>query len=284
MAQEMPNLEQLWFTDLLIPAWDGHQGTTKGWLGGALGRLKVVICEGVKDSLKVSEAFGLVQLASVNQGSEIQHLEIMPYHEDPKGATILGQYHEWMGLVGFLSRGTFPPEEPNSFDNLRTLRLKRMLMDGAASEPLLRNAIDNGKLRNIDINFPRATIVDVEGPASCERIEEFSWLRGAESIHCISLSNFRFRRYPQNDEDLPLPSFLASFPNLETLEIGSEYYDDAELGSVIVAIMKVTKLKRIYQNTIKGTNLDILKAAAKQLDIELVWGERPREWPVPIDE
>ena len=215
----------------------------------------------------------------------MRHIEVMPFHEDRSGATLLGQEQTWMSLVAFLSRGEWQAEhQSNSFDNLRSLRLKRAVMDGAASEPLLRKAIDNDKLRSIDINFRRPGINDTEGPASCQRIAEFSWLRGAKSIRCIGLSNFRFRKYPETDDDLPLPSFLASFPNLETLEIGSEYYDDAELCSVIFAIMRATKLRKIYQTTIKGANLDTLRTAAKEFGVELVWGEREREWPVPLDD
>lgn len=282
--KSMPHLEQLWFENIRAPDWDEYNESSKELLSETLGRLKVVICGDAAGSLTASQAFALVQLASISQGANIQHLELASYHEDPSGVTLLGQCHEWGGVVSLISQSSFPPEAPNSLDNLRDLRLRQMVMDGAASEPLLRNAIDKNKLRSIDINFRRPRMADHEGPASCERIAEFSWLRGAESIRCIGLSNFRFRRYPTTDEDLPLPSFLASFPNLETLEIGSEYYDDAELGSVIVAIMKATKLKRIYQRTVKGANLDCLRAAAKQLGVELIWGERPREWPVPIDD
>ena len=284
VIKSMPNLEQLWFEDILPLRWNEDDDADKKPFTEALRKLKVVICDDVTGSLTPSQVLTLIQLASRNQGANIQYLELGPYHEDPSGVTILGRYHDWMDSFDFLGQGISTPGLPNSFDNLRDLRLRHMVMDGAASEPALRNAIDSDKLRSIDINFRRPSMTDHEGPASCQRIQEFSWLQGAKSIRCIGLSNFRFRRYPETDEDLPLPSFLASFPNLETVEIGSEYYEDAELGSVIVAIMKATKLKTIYQHTIKGANLDILRKAAKQFGVELIWGERPREWPVPIDD
>jgi F-box/TPR repeat protein Pof3 len=81
---------------------------------------------------------------------------------------------------------------------------------------------------------------------------------------------------------MPLPAFLASLPNLETLDINSEQYDGAELSSVITEIIRVTKLKTIYQATVKGTNLDKLNRFANSVGVDIIWGERPLVWPVPF--
>ena len=55
-----------------------------------------------------------------------------------------------------------------------------------------------------------------------------------------------------------------------------------EFCSVIEAIMKVTKLKTIYQSQVKGALMDKLIASGKSRGVEVVWGERPREWPVVL--
>jgi hypothetical protein len=89
--------------------------------------------------------------------------------------------------------------------------------------------------------------------------------------------------YPTSDDDLPLPKFLASFPNLETVELNTEYYEDAELVTVIHAIMKETRLKKIYQSCVHGVLLDQLRDLAESRGTEIVWGERPRQWPVALE-
>ncbi|KAJ3472033.1 hypothetical protein NLG97_g11347 [Lecanicillium saksenae] len=99
----------------------------------------------------------------------------------------------------------------------------------------------------------------------------------------MSLSQFRFRPFPRTPEDLPLPTFLATFPKLETLEIRSDHYDEAEICSVISAIIKETKtIKLIYQNQVRGALMDKLKVAAAKHGVQIVFGERPREWPVQV--
>jgi hypothetical protein len=79
-----------------------------------------------------------------------------------------------------------------------------------------------------------------------------------------------------------LPGFLASFPNLEVLEINSSHYDQREFCIMIEAILKVTHLQRIYQKTVLGDWRDKLIEATRKQGVELIWGDRPREWPLAI--
>lgn len=171
---------------------------------------------------------------------------------------------------------------PNTFDSLESLRLKNIVLDAIVAQEMLRSPISSSRFHNLDVAFPQASLNETEGVASCQRLEQFEWLRGESSIRSIGLSNFRFRRYPKNATEYPLPNFLASLPNLETLEINSEHYDDAELCVAIVEILQVTHLKTLYQSTIKGMNLDKLRVFAEKAGVKLIWGERPLVWPVPL--
>lgn len=172
----------------------------------------------------------------------------------------------------------------NIYGSMRSLRLARDLITPLKLQQVVHDSIMGNKLHTLDLVFPLEPLGVPPGHTSAQHLKEHEWLRGASSIRCLGVSEFRFRSYPKNDDDLPLPSFLASFPNLETLEINSGHYEPLELCSVIEAIIKVTKLKRIYQTSVQGVCLDQLRALASKADVELVWGERPRHWPVEIEE
>ncbi|KAH0600918.1 hypothetical protein MHUMG1_01918 [Metarhizium humberi] len=125
---------------------------------------------------------------------------------------------------------------------------------------------------------------DRVGDRSITHLKGYEWLRGAASITSMGCYRFRFRSYPRNDDDLPLPQFLASFPNLETLSIFSENYEEAEFAGVVAAILKVTTLKTIYTTSVKGAVMDQLRTVAESQGVKLIWGHQPQAWPVPLDE
>ncbi|KAF4125681.1 F-box/TPR repeat protein Pof3 [Geosmithia morbida] len=282
----MPNLEQLWFSNLFPFADYGIEGerTIKETFNEVWKGMKAVIVNGHREILDLDQAFGFNSLVSINRGENIRYIELVPYFDDPRGTVLLDRNRHSMELNDGSDRimqGDLGL--PNHFSNLEALRIKQTVMDGTALQPILRPALDNNRLRELDINFRRPHFNEPEGPSSCQHLKDYEWLRGARSIRSMRVSNFRFTRYPRSDDQLPLPGFLASFPNLEILEIGSEYYEDAEMCSVVVAVMKVTKLKRIYQSTIRGAPLDSLKTAAKEYGVQLVFGDRPREWPVVFE-
>lgn len=289
MPMTMPKLEQLWFSNLFPFADYGNEGerAIKETFNRLWGQLKVVIVDGQRDFLDLDQAFGFNSLVSINRGDGMRHIELMPNFDHPLGTPLLDQNRHSTDLGRRASQAHVNGDElgqPNTFLNLETLRVRQIVMDGTALQPILRGSLGNNTLRHLDINFRRPHLNETEGPASCQHIEGLSWLRGSPSILSLRVSNFRFTRYPRTDEELPLPGFLATFPNLAVLEVGSEYYDDGELCSVIIAIMKATNLKKLYQNTIKGAALDSLRAAAREFGVQLVWGQQARDWPVPIED
>lgn len=172
----------------------------------------------------------------------------------------------------------------NDYNSLRCLRMKGTVLSPYMTSRSLGNPLDGpNSLRTFDIMFPLDSFDRPIGEMSDGHLKDYHWLRGASSITCMGVFNFRFKSYPRNDDDLPLPAFLASFPNLEILEISSEHYEDIEFCSVVEAILKVTHLKSIYQDRVTGAIMDKLRALTEGYGVRLIWGERPRPWPMPVE-
>jgi F-box/TPR repeat protein Pof3 len=234
--------------------------------------LKVIVIHGSANIDPVT-AEGIRRLTSIRRGCDLEHIDL----------DFWWKYGDAFGPVSSHAVST-PELNNNNYENIRSLRLTQNLIAPERLRHFLHDAMSGQKLHTLDIFFPLEQFGTPFGQNSSQHLQSYAWLRGATSIRCLGVSEFRFREYPKNDDDLPLPSFLASFPNLETLEINSSHYEGIEFCTVVEAIVKVTKLKKIYQNTIKGVYMDKLKEVAKKSGVELVWGERPRPWPFVIDE
>lgn len=282
--RQLPNLQQLTIDAVHINSNVRHRNVDevyKTWT-----QLKVLIIAG--SGINIDRVMALSQLVSIGQGNGLQHLDVRAQntHQDPPGASILGQplsLNDWVGFFSSSNRGS---GTPNTYANLRSLSLGDFVLDPVASEEMFRIPIADGKLHTFDIEFPRPELraAGPQGAESCIYISQFQWLRGSKSIRSLGIFNFDFQRHPRDDDELPLPSFVASFPNLETLEITSEYYEEIDLYFLIIEIIKKTTLKKIYQKSITGANLDRLKVVARSSGVELTWGQRPRKWPVPIED
>lgn len=224
------------------------------------------------------------KLASIRQGDTLQYVDFdfrWKYDEQgPLGlrmlSNMLNQEPAPMGQGGF--------DQGNQYKNLHSLRLTRAFIPPPQLQAVLSDAIEARKLHTLDLVFPLEPFGTPQGSISGEHIRKLEWLRGAESIRCMGIFEFRFRSYPKNDDDLPLPSFLATFPNLEVIELNSAHYEGPEFATVIEAILKVTHLRKIYQTTVQGTALDQLRGLAAKHNVELVSGERSRQWPLQIEE
>ncbi|CCE29624.1 uncharacterized protein CPUR_03471 [Claviceps purpurea 20.1] len=142
------------------------------------------------------------------------------------------------------------------FRNLRSFRSHNSCIPSEDARSLLSNSIKTKTLTSFDIVFPEPE----DWPPNVRRLKDsnirhlgdYEWLRGTRSIQTLGCYRFHFGLDAENDEDLPLPQFLASFPNLRTLSIDSMYYKQDEFASVVVAIMKRTHLKTIYTTSVKG--------------------------------
>ncbi|KAI8725091.1 F-box domain-containing protein [Fusarium sp. LHS14.1] len=279
IAAGSPRIRQLWLGDVQL---SGHQPEdTK--LDKLWPNINVVIIHGSTD--KDPETAQTIQkLASIRQGDTLQYVDFdfrWKYDEQgPLGlrmlSNMLNQQPATMGSDEF--------NYGNQYENLHSLRLARALIPPSNLQAVLSDAIAAHKLHTLDLVFPLEPFGTPQGSISVEYLGKHEWLRGAESIKCLGIFEFRFRSYPKNDDDLPLPSFLATFPNLEVIEINSAHYEGPEFCTVIEAILKVTHLRKIYQTTVQGIALDQLRGLAAKYNVELVWGERARLWPLQIEE
>lgn len=276
----MPNIEQLCLVRGIPAAFMTESGPqmVSPWAG-----LKVLVALGIGIG-NWMQMLSLIHLVCTSRGDSFRHLEITcPHiHVDTRGTTWLDPHHSSSAIPDTILpfNGGIPS---NTFKNMECFRVRNLVLDTEGCRRLMRESLAGRKLHSFDIVFDQPPLSESPEGITCKmRLEEFAWLRGTTAIRSIGVFNFRFKKYPRGEEDLPLPAYLASFPNLEILDINSEHYDDAEFSSVITEIIKVTKLKKIYQATVKGTNLDKLRLVAKKANVELIWGERPFVWPVPI--
>ncbi|KAG6151197.1 hypothetical protein E4U11_007973 [Claviceps purpurea] len=178
----------------------------------------------------------------------------------------------------------------SEFQNLRVFESRTMSISPEGAQTLLSDAIKSRQLTSFSIVFPDEPFtsdVRVIGDASMLHLKGYDWFRGASSIHTLGCYDFRFPLFPKNNDERPLPQFLASFPNLRTLSITSLYYDDEDFTALVMSIISVTRLKTIYMRSIPGVIADSLRRRARYQGVELIddtpplFGHEP-QWPIPL--
>jgi len=225
-------------------------------------------------------------MMSVNHGNTFEHFDhdIAFTEGDPWcPAKVITTTYDWSNYTNG-NIISLPVVGHAKFRKMREFRVKSLAHIPAKLEAALQDAMANRHLHTLDIVFELEDMNSATGTEHVEHLKKYNWLRGLDSIHTLGVFGFRFKQYPRKDEDLPLPGFLATFPNLETLSLGSESYDDAEFCFVVEAIMKVTHLKTIYQQNVGGAAWDRLVKIGKQYGVQIIPGPRPKEWPVKLDE
>ncbi|KAF5026187.1 hypothetical protein F66182_1751 [Fusarium sp. NRRL 66182] len=277
LAAKTPRIQQLWLKDVQLS--EKLPANTK--LDDYWPELKAVIMHGANDS-DPDTAATIQQLTSLRGGRTLQYIDFdfrwQRNDEGPLGLIIMSQMLNQ-------EPETLTTDGHNcQYVDLRSLRLRRALIPPLKLQTVLGDTLASRKLHTVDLVFPLEPQGAPEGAYSTQHIHELVWLRGEQGIKCIGLSEFRFRAYPRSDEEMYLPGFLASFPNLEILEINSSLYDEREFCVLIEAILKVTHLQKLYQQTVAGDLWDRLCAVVKKYGVEPIWGDRPREWPRPIEE
>jgi F-box/TPR repeat protein Pof3 len=268
--RKMPNLEQLCLVRAMPSALFMETYPHFPWA-----KLKAVVALEMEFHEDVMQV-GLSRLISVCGGDSLRHLEVTS-----SSTHVEVDDESWLD---FYNHGPDTMQLDDVYKRIEAFRTRNIVQFSAGCRKRVRHSLEEGRLHSIDIVFNQPPLNESpEGITSKARLESFDWLRGSTAIRSLGLFNFRFTRLPRNAQDLPLLDFVASFPNLEVLDLNSEHYDSAEFSSVVVDIIKITKLKKIYQATVKGIQLDKLKAVAKSTNVELVWGERPVLWPVPLE-
>lgn len=230
---------------------------------------------------------GVTILTSINRGAALRNLDLSfaskaQLNEDILTPEPINEMLGWRGISAG-AQGVYP--RANDYVNLERLRVDKMALNPATLQRLLSEPIRMNRLTHFDISFPLESLNGRLGEASALHLAKYEWLRGCTSLRSIGVSEFRFRSYPRNDDDLPLPSFLATFPALEEVDLSSSHYEDHfEFCTVIEAVLKATKIKRLYQSQVTGVMLDNLPALAEKYGVEILWGQRAREWPLLFDE
>ncbi|CCE29304.1 uncharacterized protein CPUR_02997 [Claviceps purpurea 20.1] len=168
----------------------------------------------------------------------------------------------------------------SEFQSLRSFRSCGLPMSPVGARNLVSHAIQAGQLSSFDIVFPPTSPDHHE---SINHLQGYEWLRGAPSIVTLGCYHFSFPSYPKDNEDLCLPQFLATFPNLQTLSIESNAYRLPSFTHLMKEILKLTHLKTIYAYHYNDhARVRFLRQAAEERGVELITEERPQQWPMPL--
>ncbi|EWG40100.1 hypothetical protein FVEG_02642 [Fusarium verticillioides 7600] len=278
LASKTPRMEQLYLKDVQLSG----ELPADAKLDDFWPELKAVTVHGPNDS-DLNTAQTIQHLTSLRGGRTLQSIDFdfrwRPDDEGPLGlimlSEILNREPEMLATDGY--------DKNRQYSDLRSLRLRRAMVPPLKLQKVLRDTLTSHKLHTLDLAFPLDPQGVLEGSGSTKHIQDHAWLRGEPAIRSIGLSEFRFRSYPKTINEMYLPDFLASFPNLEILEINSSHYEARELCIMIEAILKVTHIQRLYQKTVHGEWGDKLRKVTDMHGVELIWGDRPREWPLKID-
>lgn len=127
-------------------------------------------------------------------------------------------------------------------------------------------------------------------------LNSFDWLRGCKSLRSLSLflgtEPFRIGLFgvpsgPSFSTSIKdLAALIASFPNLETLEVTHDDDEISTIGAIIEGVVQLgSSVKIIYQDRIIGAPYDNLRNYLKERSVELRCGRLPLpEFPVRWEE
>ncbi|CCE29509.1 uncharacterized protein CPUR_03202 [Claviceps purpurea 20.1] len=179
----------------------------------------------------------------------------------------------------------------SEFQNLRSFSSQKLCMSPDGAKTLLSNAIKANQLISFDIVFPDS----FDGNCNSDRhLKGYDWLRGSPSIQTMGCYKYSLLYY-KKDNELLLPQFLATFPNLRTLSITHfSNCKSPELVRVLLAILSVTHLKTIYTSMYDDEHLKQLRRVAQDYGVKVfniepyakgqshLYGARPHQWPIPL--
>ncbi|RCI13307.1 hypothetical protein L249_1032 [Ophiocordyceps polyrhachis-furcata BCC 54312] len=240
----------------------------------------------LRRSINPLETFTCVMLVnSIQLGNGFRHLELDIPYDNHLGTDTNGfLYSVRESMTPALAETISRMPRLRQFAQLRSLRLNKLSQSPRTMQNLLQDAIANGKFRDLDIVFPLDDARHPEGFTSVQHLRGYDWLRGLETIRDIGLLHFNFPLYPTRDDDDPLPAFLGTFPNLDIVSLASDHVTDSSFYHLVTRIVAETSVKTIYQTCVQGSTMDRIGVEGAQLGVEIIWGERPRQWPVPLEE
>lgn len=285
MACKTPRLEQLRLQNLHL---EGQKSQEWKSLWHTLWtNLKVFVFLMPRISISplqlVDTFLNVTLLNSLHVGKTFEHLDLEVPVDNLDAATPQKIFSDAddLGLYGLTEADGSPIRRRDQFQNLRSLRLKYCVHGPQKMQSIFEAA--TGKLHTFDIVFPLEGLDLPVGVESTSFLKGYDWLRGLDTIRCLGVSGFNFPEVPRRGAEPALPCFLASFPNLETLSLSTRYCSQEAFCSIVEEIMKRTRLSTIYQDCVKGTLMDRLERLGNRHGVDIVFGTRPREWPVQLD-
>ncbi|CCE29313.1 uncharacterized protein CPUR_03006 [Claviceps purpurea 20.1] len=232
-------------------------------------KLKVFLFEANITTMRywLSRSFSPVRfLTCLSRGDLLQHIRLDFGHQGWPCMFMYGDIHD--------------DYQRSELQSLRSFRSCKLRMEPERARCLFSSAIRTERLSSFDIVFPPNSLDYRE---SINHLHGYGWLRGAPSIVTLGCYDFFFPIWPENDEDLHLPQFLATFPNLQTLSIRSTRYTILPFTYLVEVILRLTHLKTIYINDYQNhPNVNLLRRAAAEQGVELITEERPQQWPMPL--
>ncbi|RDA82655.1 hypothetical protein CP532_0123 [Ophiocordyceps camponoti-leonardi (nom. inval.)] len=288
LARKTPQLEQLSING--FPLTEGDENLIRDW-HTLWSKLEVFVFRMPKHlrSRSPFDTLTCVMLVhSLQMGNGFRHLELdIPYDNHMRAETngfLLYSVRELSSYTPTLAATISRMPCLRQFAKLRALRLKRLTQSPRTMQALLVDPMANGCFREFDIVFPFDDTLFPEGQASIRHLRGYNWLRGLKSIRYMGLSNFHFPPLPTRDYEDPLPAFLGSFPKLETVSLSSQHVSDGDFYRLVTRIMSETPVRTIYQSCVTGSLMDKVVAEGAEQGVEVIWGERPHQWPVPLED
>ncbi|TDZ55075.1 hypothetical protein CTRI78_v005729 [Colletotrichum trifolii] len=172
-----------------------------------------------------------------------------------------------------------------TYPNLERFWMPKLPLSVDLATVLLEPAVRSGRLREVGLCWRQDP--GQYFPAALD------FLRGADSVRTLGFFEFDFDSHEAlvrdpahrgvDPTDL-LYEFLASFPNLEVLELHSAMCEPRRIGAVIERVVGLGRLRRVYQRALTGVYMDQLRAYCEKAGVELVFGSWEAPFPVPLED
>ncbi|PHH92152.1 hypothetical protein CDD83_8720 [Cordyceps sp. RAO-2017] len=280
LARKTPKLEQLKVERHHLD--ERHPEEWTGLWSSLWTNLKVFVFVEAGDARAAPTTLRAVTLiTSLHLGGAFRHLDLHVSRDNrDKEQRVLTDAGDLENLYRLTNADGNPIVRSDQFKNLRSLRLHGFVHCPQRMGNIFGAAVRNGTLQSFDIVFPLEDLHAPRGEACLNHLRGYSWLRGLESIQCFGLSQVDLGCCSESAAG-ELTDFLATFPNLRVVSLSSHLHDSKEVCFLAEAIMTKTGVTDIYQDCVRGTAMDKLVKLGEQHNVRFMWGDRPREWPMP---
>ncbi|PHH80151.1 hypothetical protein CDD80_2689 [Ophiocordyceps camponoti-rufipedis] len=287
LAQKTPRLEQLMLANLDLD-YRSIQEDLPDW-PHMWPNLKVFVChrDRANSLQQTRRTFMSVALVNtINWGNNMRCLDLDLLHGNPDHAGEQPAICIIDDLIRrhIVTRDKAPLPPGTNFANLRSLKMSNFSLEPRLMQRVLSDTVARRNLHSLDFVFPLENNMDQRGRKCIEYLVKYDWIRGLDSMRHMGFKRFVFPEVSLREEDAPLSGFLASFPNLESVYLDSEFLTEDEFVSLITRVMRETRIKTIYQLRVHGARMDHLKMLSRSYGVKLCWDNKPRVWPQTMED